>query len=319
MCITPNEKRESNVGFTSRAHPARRRRVPNSEIRLRECRTIDVYTDGSKSADKTSAAYCLYKDDQWYDKSFGLARDCTVFQAEALAIREGLREVTRHTCDVVNIFTDSLSVLNAINSFAPMSPLILSIQELIRELEGRRVRVTIVKVKAHNNNVGNERADRVAKSHPCGEITYNEIPLEHYYRRVQEQVVHEWREQWERQQTVRRRKTYEFMKEPRTRLGMRYFVPSFHLTQYLTGHGNFRSYLHRIGVLQTDRCEYCPDEEDTPVHRITSCVRYTEAREEASRELGFVVDERTDLSALVSSAENFHVFKQLVLNIVFYQ
>ena len=33
---------------------------------------------------------------------------------------------------------------------------------------------------------------------------------------------------------------------------------TFHLTQVLTGHGCFRSYLHRIGVYHSAQCPVCP-------------------------------------------------------------
>jgi hypothetical protein len=50
-------------------------------------------------------------------------------------------------------------------------------------------------------------------------------------------------------------------------------------TQVLTGHGNYRCHLYRIGKEDCDRCKECPDAPDDPIHRITECPKYLGAQE----------------------------------------
>lgn len=48
----------------------------------------------------------------------------------------------------------------------------------------------------------------------------------------------------------------------------------FHLTQLLTGHGVFGSYLARIRKVESPQCEHCEDRvEDTPEYTLQSCTR----------------------------------------------
>jgi hypothetical protein len=43
-------------------------------------------------------------------------------------------------------------------------------------------------------------------------------------------------------------------------------------TQVLTGHGNFRCHLHRIG--KEDTCDACPGATDDPIHRVLDYPKY---------------------------------------------
>lgn len=46
---------------------------------------------------------------------------------------------------------------------------------------------------------------------------------------------------------------------------------TFHLTQFLTGHGCFPEYLHRFGKLESPACWYCGHEEVNAKHTIFDC------------------------------------------------
>jgi len=54
---------------------------------------------------------------------------------------------------------------------------------------------------------------------------------------------------------------------------------SFHLTQALSGHGCFRSYLHKMNRAEDSYCSYCMDPEDTPEHTLFKCPRWIDERE----------------------------------------
>ena len=58
-----------------------------------------------------------------------------------------------------------------------------------------------------------------------------------------------------------------------------------YVTQFLTGHRSFGTYLKRIGKIQDDRCRYC-GEVDAPEH-LLDCTRWERER----NELGILLQE----------------------------
>ena len=53
----------------------------------------------------------------------------------------------------------------------------------------------------------------------------------------------------------------------------------FHLTQILTRHGCFRSYLKRIGMYESAECPTCPETDEDVGHVLSVCPRFWEERE----------------------------------------
>ena len=53
---------------------------------------------------------------------------------------------------------------------------------------------------------------------------------------------------------------------------------SFYLTQFLSGHGYFRQYLHRMGKVTTPFCRYCGHDRDDREHTSFAYPRCTDAR-----------------------------------------
>ena len=52
----------------------------------------------------------------------------------------------------------------------------------------------------------------------------------------------------------------------------------FYLCQFLTGHGYFREYLHRMGKVRSPQCRFCPEEVDDAHHTFFGCSRFAEDR-----------------------------------------
>lgn len=53
---------------------------------------------------------------------------------------------------------------------------------------------------------------------------------------------------------------------------------NFHLTQFLSGHGCFRWYLHRFGHAGSPACPECADCDETAEHVLFECPRFVEQR-----------------------------------------
>lgn len=61
---------------------------------------------------------------------------------------------------------------------------------------------------------------------------------------------------------------------------------NFHLTQLLTGHGCFGSYLHRIGKQPSTRYYHCCDPKDSPEHALRECFSWVCERSMLAQALG---------------------------------
>ncbi|XP_071573304.1 uncharacterized protein [Temnothorax nylanderi] len=91
---------------------------------------------------------------------------------------------------------------------------------------------------------------------------------------------------------------------------------TFRLTQFLTGHGCFGVYLHRIGKENSPICRYCAVEDDTPEHTLAVCSSWNLER----GELTAVVGQDLSLARIVESMcsvrgswNAFSVFAERVL------
>lgn len=59
----------------------------------------------------------------------------------------------------------------------------------------------------------------------------------------------------------------------------------FFLTQFLTGHGAFGSYLHRFKLVDNDLCKFCTVYRETPKHTFFECSRFINDKMKIEAEL----------------------------------
>lgn len=90
-----------------------------------------------------------------------------------------------------------------------------------------------------------------------------------------DELLNSWQSRWE--QSDRGRWTFNLIKDIKTWMKKKHGSLSFELTQILTGHGSFGSYLHKIGKGQPE-CVYC-GMSDHAEHVLLECVRWNGARE----------------------------------------
>ena len=62
----------------------------------------------------------------------------------------------------------------------------------------------------------------------------------------------------------------------------------FFVTQFLSGHGYYLAYLHRMGKVADSDCLYCPGIADTAEHTFFECDRWNVQRAYHSSEIGVV-------------------------------
>ena len=125
--------------------------------------TKTYYTDGSRKSEQTGAGvYCAQTGE---GHSYALGQFCTIFQAELFAINicvSNLIETEVEETEIY-IYTDSKAVLSALESPTTRSNLVAETVQKLNRLAANNC-VTVGWVISHSGVVGNERADRLAKS-----------------------------------------------------------------------------------------------------------------------------------------------------------
>ena len=85
-----------------------------------------------------------------------------------------------------------------------------------------------------------------------------------------------WQKRWE--EDTRGRWTARLIKQLQPWVERKHGAVDFFLTQFLTGHGYFRPYLHRMGKIESPKCIYCEGPRDDAHHVFFVCERWQETR-----------------------------------------
>lgn len=86
-------------------------------------------------------------------------------------------------------------------------------------------------------------------------------------------------------------------------------ILSFRITQILTGHGYFNTYLYRIGATNTAECKECGAREDTVQHVVAECLRFTLRRNAFQTVIGTNLSPVSIVGALLDSANTRNAVK----------
>ncbi|XP_023212865.1 uncharacterized protein LOC111615665 [Centruroides sculpturatus] len=216
---------------------------------------ITIYTDGSKADDRVGCSFVVYTNsEESYHKKFRLANHCSIIQAELLAILEDFTWCSElHSHTDIHIITDSTAAIQIIrnNNTHPTANKIKKI--LLRSSNNYYLTWT----KAHQGTRRNEWADTLAKEATTDDslpIQYNAIPFSHICKTLWEELQINWQTAWDKDHNIT---TYAYLPNIKHRNDLIWLNPSHNLTQFLTNHGRFNSYLNRFGFQDNNLCAYC--------------------------------------------------------------
>ena len=127
--------------------------------------------------------------------------------------------------------------------------------------------ITFHCVKGQAGLKGNERADYLAKTvaRYITTIAYDEIPINRGKQILEDHYTKIWNATYVNCANASRTKLY--ISTIFHRLSLRLW-PNFLLTQFLTNHGSFRSYLHKINKMPSPNCN-CPEKIVQTAHHLT--------------------------------------------------
>ena len=130
-----------------------------NELRQRYSDFCHIYTDGSKFERKVASAYvCPYG-----TRSYRLRDGCSISTAEVKAIDKALKYVKVSSVERFVIFSDSMSVLQAIESQESKNPLVNRVLQTCQEILSNGKFITFCWIPSHRDIKGNEYADRAAE------------------------------------------------------------------------------------------------------------------------------------------------------------
>jgi ribonuclease HI len=205
---------------------------------------------------------------------FKLDDMCTNNQAEQLAIIKALeviqtQQVIHNERRSVVVYTDSKITLDPIRNAKNHNHLVEEIRKRVVTLHKKNWTVEFNWVKAHAGIYGNGTADRLAKEatqinhihihsysylfifHCILHVTYSRIAKSAIKKEVRKESIRKWQTQWE--ETTKGAITKEFFPSVESRLAVNLHL-SPNVTTIMTGHGNIRSYLHRIKITESPEC-----------------------------------------------------------------
>lgn len=88
--------------------------------------------------------------------------------------------------------------------------------------------------------------------------------------------IREWQDKWDA--STKGRWTYELIPSIQTWINRKHGELNYQLTQFLTGHGCFREYLHKYTHVEDPYCLTCEDSVENARHVLMICPRFEEER-----------------------------------------
>ena len=152
-----------------------------------------IYTDGSKDEEKVGCAAAKYDD----CKKMRIPDGSSVFTAEAKAIDLALDFVNNCTyTDKFVIFSDSLSVLQALNHSSSKNSLIQHLLLKHHEISSSKS-VIYCWIPSHIGIYGNKKVDESAKESLNLEVTDFKIPFNNFKPFINKYVCDKWQTLWD--------------------------------------------------------------------------------------------------------------------------
>lgn len=213
-------------------------------------KTYSVYTDGSKINESVGFSVVIFEGAIILKTfCFKLSSFNSVFQAELAAINFAVGWARENNV-FINIYTDSLSSMQVVEGTGGGSSFVFEVK---KNLIIYKKFFKLNWVKAHNENLGNEVADRFAKIAAfLGDPMYIPIPYSRFKLEIKKRLFDCWTSAWSNSSTGSHTRKY---------VGTPGRAPVFnkYLIYFLTGHGPFPAYLCRFNLRPTPNCP-CNDD-----------------------------------------------------------
>ena len=238
---------------------------------------VNIFTDGSGREGSFGCGFLI----QWSNQTrVGMAAGgnySSVFLSELRAINLAVSNLLREESWLgrVNIFSDSLSAIQAIKATTATSKEVINCWKVLQQLDNLG-KWSLSWVKGHSGIPGNESADKLAKQGASlkfqGPQPMQPIPFKVVKNTLARTTLIKWGEYWNNRPDCRQTKLWFPKPDPlRTKQVLALSRKDFGLvTRWVTGH----CYLARHQSLlynNSPTCNLCQEEEETPWHLLWDC------------------------------------------------
>lgn len=108
-------------------------------------------------------------------------------------------------------------------------------------------------------------------------------------REERARTISKWQESWSRESTGRW--TARLVPQIEPWISRKHGEVNYYVTQFLSGHGCFRAYLHKVGRVETPECLYCGNGRDDAEHVLFHCARWAAGRASVENVVGRLTPE----------------------------
>ena len=167
-----------------------------NEVKQKYFDFCHIYTDGSEVDTKVVSAYvCPYG-----TRGYRLRDGCSIFTAEVKAINQALTYVNVSSRKSFIILSDSMSVLQAIESQESKNPLVNRVLQTCQKILSNGKFITFCWIPSHRDITGNEHVDRAAKDALSkAQPTNFELPCTDVFIKIQPFVSSLWQKRWDKE------------------------------------------------------------------------------------------------------------------------
>lgn len=127
-------------------------------------------------------------------------------------------------------------------------------------------------------------------------------------------TIQDWQDEWNI--SVKGRWTYRLIPSIKKWIERPHGEVNFHMTEFLSGHGGFREYLHRIGRAVSPNCTHCVQVIETPEHVFFECPRFLEDRKELHKLVGPGIRAETLIEAMCNDKATWDLVNSLIYRIM---
>ncbi|XP_045534631.1 uncharacterized protein LOC123721138 [Papilio machaon] len=243
-----------------------------------------IYTDGSKTDQGSGSG--VFSEDLNIKIHTSLGQYCTIFQAECMGIILAAHAIAARKAKDENIciLTDSMAVLQALNSYTVNSGLIYECHLILNDL-GAVNNINLRWIKGHSGSRGNDAADELARkgssSRAIGPEPIVPLPLGYLRSQVTSRSHDQHSALWDCISECRQ--TKEVLPEINKRISntlLKLSKPQLRVAvAALTGHGHFNKHLFNLGITDSPLCRACMEEEETALHVIQHCPAVSDYRD----------------------------------------